>query len=155
MPSGATPISRKTVRQAIGAGLSANMPTAQVVYAYQRSKIGRVASAVRIFSASALRPMMAEQGIRSELGLIVQLWVLYNSATGETPGEEGAEDLLDTLEHELATWISVNNLEPDALWQAAGITAIRYGGFSFIDTQKPGGETYLVEDIPIIAEIYG
>ncbi|RIK41605.1 MAG: hypothetical protein DCC55_11350 [Chloroflexi bacterium] len=155
MPNGATPISRKVVRDAIGAGLVANLPTAQAVYPYQRSKIGGVATAVRFFSASSLRPMMAEQGIRSELGFIVQLWVIYNSATQETWGESEAEAKLDALEHEFATWVSANNLEPNPLWLAAGITAIRYSGFSFVDVHKIANETYLVEDIPIIAEVYG
>lgn len=148
-------ISRKDVRNAIKDGLIAAMSTAQVVYAYQRSKLGSVATAARLFSNGSYRPDIAEHGIRSELGFVVQLWALYGSETGEKPTEEQAEDNLDDMEYELAVWLSENNLSPGPLWQAAKISNIRPEGFSFVATQKIGAETYLVEDIPLIISVYG
>lgn len=150
MSDGGSPVNRKTIRQAIAAGLAANMPSAQAVYGYQRSKFDGRASVVRVFSASADRPMFAEQGIRSEFGFIVQLWVLYASPTTQVWSESEAEDKLDDLEYELISWIVDNQVPADMLW-----TALRYARGSVVDTHKVGGESYLVEDVFVVAEVYG
>lgn len=139
-------VSRKDVRQAIAAGLAANMPTAQVVYRYQKSDFDQQSPVVRVFSAGSVRPTMTARGSRSKFHFSVELWVLYDNGGGWS--EEKAEDALDTLEKELVAWVSNNQVT--SLW-----TSLNFGQQSVLGNVIVGGVPYLVEEIMLIAEVYG
>ena len=151
MPLGDVPISRKDVRRALGDGLAANMTTAQVIYRYQKSNFAGQSPVVRVFSARSLRPQKTSHGgVRSQFGFTVQLWVLYAGDKMQV-SEESAEDTLDQLELELITWLVANQGDQaGTLW-----TSLKYGGWSVVDNVKVVGNTYLVEDVLVIAEVFG
>lgn len=139
-------VNRKAVRQAIAAGLSSNMPTAQVVYRYQKSDFDQQSPVVRVFSAGSERPTITARGSRSKFHVNVELWVLYDNGGGWT--EEKAEDAIDTLEQELTAWVSSNQVT--SLW-----TSLHFGQQSVLGNIIVGGVPYLVEEIALIAEVYG
>lgn len=152
MSDGTNPISRKDIRRALGDGLAANMPTAQAIYRYQKSDLKGQSPVVRVFSARSLRPQKTGHGgVRSQFGFVVQLWVLYAGDGIQNWSEEGAEDTLDQLEYELISWMVQNQGDQvGTLW-----TSLKYGGWSVVDNVKVAGNTYLVEDVPVIAEVFG
>lgn len=141
-----TPISRKVVREAIGAGLAANLPSAQAVYAHAKADFGGQSPVVRISSESSERPGLTRQGIRSIFRYTVEVWVLLTDREGWT--EQDAEDTLDTLEKEIISWM-VGNHNTET-W-----TSLTYDGQSTIIAAIDGGDTWLIERIPIRAEVYG
>lgn len=141
-----TPVNRKLIREAIGAGLAANLPSAQAVYNHSKADFGGLSPVVRISSESSERPGLTRQGIRSIFRYTIEVWVLLTDRDGWT--EQDAEDTLDTLETEIITWITQNhNTE---LW-----SALVYDGQSTIIAAIDGGDTWLIERIPIRAEVYG
>jgi hypothetical protein len=139
-------ISRKVVREAIGAGLAANLPSAQAVYSYAKANFNGQSPVVRINSESSERPGLTQQGIRSFFRFTIEIWVLLSDRDGWT--EQDAEDALDTLEHEIITWMTQNH--NTSLW-----TTLTYDGQSSIIVAIDGGDTWLIERIPIRAEVYG
>lgn len=141
-----TPINRKTVREAIGAGLAASLTSAQAVYSHAKADFGGQSPVVRISSESSERPGLTRQGIRSIFRYTVEVWVLLTDRDGWT--EQDAEDTLDTLEKEIISWM-VNNHNTD-MW-----TSLTYDGQSTVIAAIDGGDTWLIERIPIRAEVYG
>lgn len=147
MPAGSdVTVGRKAVRKAIAAGLAANMPTAQVVYDYQKSDFDQQSPVVRVFSAGSNRPSMTARGNRSRFTFSIELWVLY--ANSGSWNEADAEDALDDLEQELVQWVSDNQVGD--LW-----TALKFERPSLLGNVIVGGAPYLVEDITLVAEVYG
>ena len=147
MSNGGTPISRRVVREAIAAGLSAACTGAQAVYAYGVSDFGSCWPVVRVMSRGSERPAMTAAGIRSRFTYLVDVWVLYRDATAGW-SERDAEDALDALEGEIIGWLSAN--QGGELW-----TSIYYGGGSTVDVINIAGEPWLTEAIPVTAEVYG
>lgn len=146
MTNGSAPISRKTVREAIGAGLAANLPSAQAVYNHAKADFGGQSPVVRISSESSERPGLTRQGIRSVFRYTVEVWVLLTDRDGWT--EQDAEDTLDTVEAEIISWM-VGNHNTDT-W-----TSLTYDGQSSVVVAIDGGDTWLIERIPIRAEVHG
>lgn len=141
-----TPINRKTVREAIGAGLASSLTSAQAVYNHAKADFGGQSPVVRINSESSERPGLTRQGIRSVFRYTVEVWVLLTDRDGWT--EQDAEDTLDTLEKEIITWMTSNH-NTDT-W-----TSLTYDGQSTVIAAIDGGDTWLIERIPIRAEVYG
>ncbi len=146
MPTGSTPISRKDVRQALASGLTTALTGAQAVYRYQKSDFDQQSPVVRILSSGSERPAMTAQGIRSKFSFTVELWVLY--ANGATWTEENAEDAMDTLEQQVISYVAANQVT--STW-----TTLRYGRPSTLGNVTVGGAPYLVEEIVLVAEVYG
>lgn len=143
----ATPISRKTVREVIAAGLAANVPGAQAVYGYAKADFAGQSPIVRVMSTNVLRPQLAAQGIRSIMRFTVDVWVLLGDpATGWT--ESNAEDTIDTIEHEIVTWVTSN--QNNGTW-----TSLLYDRETDIQPVVVAGEAWLVEEITLRAEVYG
>lgn len=142
----ATPISRKVVRDAITAGLAANVPSAQAVYGYAKADFSGQSPVVRVMSTNVLRPQLAQQGIRSMMRFTVDVWVLMGDEAGWT--ESNAEDTLDAIEHEIVTWVTGN--QNNGLW-----TSLLYDRETDIQPVVVAGEPWLVEEITLRAEVYG
>lgn len=141
-------INRQTVRDAIAAGLQAAMPTAQAVYGHQRTNIGNQSPVVRIYTFGGMRPQIPATGVRSRFFYTVELWVLFTTIAGQNY-EADAEDTLDQLEYELISWVGAN--QNDNLWQA-----LMFEGQSVVDNIKiAAGDVWLVEEIRLVAEVYG
>lgn len=140
------PVSRKLIRETIAAGLAVNLPSAQAVYNHSKADFGGLSPVVRISSESSERPGLTRQGIRSIFRFTIEVWVLLTDRDGWT--EKDAEDTLDTLETEIITWITQNH--NTALW-----STLVYDGQTTIIVAIDGGDTWLIERIPIRAEVYG
>jgi len=147
MADGSAPISRKVIREALATGLASGVSTAEAVWDYQRSDLGGQSPVIRVLAQSSTRPQLAQRGIRSEFGFVIQVWVLWKSQGGEWTEAE-AEDQLDQLEWEIISWM-VGNQNTDN-W-----TALQYAQPTAIDTITIGGDIYLVEDIPVRVSVYG
>lgn len=144
-----TVMSRAQVRAEIVAGLSAALaPLVQQVYGHQQPVEAGLSPCVRVVGMGAQRPIVPATGRRSRFRFAVQVWVLaYDRAGGWT--EQDAEDRLDAVEQAIAQWCGDNQL--GHAW-----TAIEYGGYSAVTAAViEGGETYLVEDIPLEVHVYG
>jgi hypothetical protein len=138
-------LNRETVRDAIVAGLTPALTVAQLVAGYQKVSVKGQWPAVLVFTSGSLRPQVTEQGIRSEFYYLAQLWVLYRQ--GEQWTEAQAEDTLDALEQQLTEWMSNNQV--NEVW-----TSLMFNGRSTISILNVGGEAYLVEEVPLKAEVY-
>lgn len=147
MSNGAEPISRRTVREALAAGLAESCVSAQTVYAYGKSDFGSRWPVVRVMSRGSDRPATTAAGIRSRFTFLVDVWVLYRSV--EAGWSEGdAENTLDALEREIIGWLTDNG--GGELW-----TSIHYAGPSTVDVINIAGEPWLTEAIQVTAEVYG
>lgn len=142
----ATPISRKTVREVIAAGLAGNVPSAQAVYGYAKADFSGQSPVVRVMSASVLRPQLAQQGIRSMMRFTVDVWVLLGDQGNWS--EQDAENTMDTIEHEIVTWVTGN--QNNGTW-----TSLLYDRETDIQPVVVAGEAWLVEEITLRAEVYG
>lgn len=141
-----TPVNRETVRDALAAALGTGLTSAQAVYGYQRGGFDGQTPVVRVMSAGSFRTRFTAQGGRGELFFLVQAWVLYaDPALNWT--EAQAEDRLDQLEFELATWMENNRNTQYWSW-------IEYAGRSFVNVVKFQGQPYLVEDIPVLVKVF-
>ena len=138
-------IDRKITRDALVAQLRPALTVAQVVEGHKANVKGQW-PAVFLLTSGSLRPQVTEAGIRSEFYYLAQLWVLYYHEGLWTEAE--AEDALDALEHQLAEWLA--NHQVGELW-----TALMFEGRSRVGIVVEGGETFLVEEIPIRVEVYG
>lgn len=141
-----TPISRRVVREAIGAGLAANVPSAQAVYSYAKADFAGQSPVVRVMGASIERPQLTQQGIRSMMWFTVDVWVLLSDEAGWS--EKNAEDTIDAIEHEIATWVTGN--QNNGTW-----TSLLYDRQTDIQPVVVAGETWLIEEITLRAEVYG
>lgn len=147
MSSGAAPISRRAVREALAAGLTEACASAEAVYACGVSEFGSRWPVVRVMSRGSERPAITAAGIRSRFTFLVDVWVLYrDGAAGWS--EQDAENALDGLEREIIGWLSENQV--GGLW-----TAIYYDGRSAVDVVSIAGEPWLTEAIQVTAEVYG
>lgn len=141
-------ISRKLVRDAIAAGLQAAMPAAQAVYGHQRTNFGNESPVVRVYTYGGERPQLPATGMRSRFYYTVEFWVLFTTVSGQNY-EADAEDTLDQLEIELVSWLGANQI--GELWQA-----LMFEGQSVVDNVKvSAGDVWLVEQIRLVAEVYG
>jgi hypothetical protein len=140
------PVARATVRAAVAAGLATGLASAQVVYGYQRGAFENQTPVVRVMSMGSDRPRLTPQGNRGEFHLLVQLWVLY-AAPDSSWTEAQAEDRLDQLELELATWMAANRTT--ANWQA-----LDQAGRSFVHLVRYQGLPWLVEDVPVLVRVF-
>ncbi|MGV8951372.1 MAG: hypothetical protein ACOH2M_09740 [Cypionkella sp.] len=147
MALGDVSISRADVRAALGVGLAEGMPTAAMVYAWQQSDFAAFGPVVRVMNVGSERPAKEARGVRSKFYFAVQLWVRFRLQDGSWV-EEQAEAQLDQLELELITWLTEN--QQTALW-----TNIQYEARSTVGTSPLSGELWLVEDVPIVVEVYG
>lgn len=148
----ATPINRKAVRLALATGLQgANI--AQAVYGYQEERLNGQARVTRVFDASVTRPLggVLAQGWDSQFTIIVQNMVLRASQTGQHPAGLASEDALADMEYATALWISQHQTDSTMPWRM-----LSYERPSIIGQYKVGGnEIYLIEDIYVLAEVYG
>jgi hypothetical protein len=138
-------MNRETVRDAIVAGLTPAMTLAQLVVGHQKANVGSQWPAVLVFTAGSERPQVTEQGIRSRFHYVAQLWVLYYDKEGGWT-EADAEDALDALEQQFTAWMANNQV--NEVW-----TTLMFDGRSRVGVTAPG-ESYLVEEIPIVAEVH-
>lgn len=137
-------MSREIVRDAIVEQMRPALTVAQSVEGHKANIQGQW-PAVRVLTGGSLRPQVTERGIRSEFYYLVQLWVLFHKEGLWTEAE--AEDTLDALEQQLAEWMANNQV--GEIW-----TGLMFEGRSHVGTTNEGGETFLVEEIPIKAEVY-
>lgn len=141
-----TPISRKVVREAIGAGLAAGVTSAQAVYSYAKADFSGQSPVVRVMGSSIERPQLSQQGIRSMMWFTVDVWVLLTDEAGWS--EQDAEDTIDAIEHEIVTWVTAN--QNNGTW-----TSLLYDRPTDIQPVVVAGEAWLIEEITLRAEVYG
>lgn len=142
--------SRRAVREAIATGLTPAMPAAAAVYPYMFSNFKDGPSpVVRIMNAGSNRPPHEEVGIRSEFFFMAQFWVIYFE-DGTPAVQQEAENTLDQLEYEFTAWLTDNQVKPADQW-----TMLTVNGRSTVQTQKVHGFYYVVESVPLVAEVYG
>ena len=139
--------SRKDTRSYLSTQLNGAITSAQRVDGYQRTDLQGESPVVRVMSAGAERPAIVTRNDRSRFRFAIQTWVLFSEVVGEWT-ESQAEDAMDDIEAEVATWLSANQNVP-GYW-----VSLKYDGYSTTDTVKVGGEVWLVETIPVIAEVY-
>lgn len=137
-------MSRETVRAALVEGMRPALTVAQKVEGHKANIQGQW-PAVLLLTAGSLRPQITERGIRSEFYYTAQLWVLYHKEGLWTTAE--AENTLDALEQQLAEWLANNQV--GEIW-----TSLMFDGRSRVGTVNESGETFLVEEVPIKAEVY-
>lgn len=146
MSNGSNPISRRTIRETIGAGLATAMTSAKAVYNHSKADFDGESPVVRISSESSERPGRTQQGVRSIFRYTIETWVLLSDRAGWT--EQDAEDTLDALEHELINWIVDNH-------NTSNWSMLTYDGASTIFVGVDGGDSWLIERIPIRVEVHG
>lgn len=136
--------SRKDAREALAALLKPYLTSAQEIYAYQVSDFDRKSPVVYITSSGSRREKLTGRGFATVFTLNVHTFVLYPSEnTGKGYSEKDAEDILDSLEHQIAG--AILNIQGSPLIQSAA-----YAEPSDADgTVEVGGETYLHEIIPV------
>lgn len=137
-------VNRKSVRDALAAGLTTALTTAQAVYGYQRGGFEGRTPVVRVMSAGSERTRLTAQGNRATLFFLVQLWVLYADPDAGWD-EQDAEDALDQLEYELAVWMEANRVTADWL-------GLDMAGRSTVEIVRYQGLPYLVEDVPVMVK---
>ena len=138
---------RKEIRDYLAAGLNSAITSAQRVDGYQRTDIGSDSPVVRVMSSGSDRPAIVTKGDRSKFRFLIQSWTLFTEVEGQWT-EADAESAMDEIERQVATWISANQNIPD-YW-----LSLTYDGFSSVTTAKEAGEVWLVETMPVIAEVY-
>lgn len=147
------PINRGLIRKALAAGLAAALPgaspllTSLSVYDYMRSGFEGKSPVLRVVTAGSLRPEAYANGIRSQFYYSVQFFVIYYQ-DGDPSVQAQAEDILDELEIQAFTWIA-DNQQTD-LW-----TELRFDQRSRSTVVKLGPHQYIMEDIPVVARVYG
>lgn len=98
---------RAETREALGAGLRANVPSAQVVYTSQVSSFGGQSPVLVLTSAGSARNRQTLAGQGAEYRFNLHVLVLYSdAASGWT--EADAENALDAIEAEVATFVAAN-----------------------------------------------
>lgn len=137
-------LNREIIRDTLVEDLRAALTVAQKVEGHKANINGQW-PALFLLTAGSLRPQVTEAGIRSEFYYLAQLWVLYHKEGLWTEAE--AEDTLDALEQQLAEWMA--NHQVGELW-----TALMFNGRSQVGITVDGGESFLVEEIPIKVEVY-
>jgi len=140
-------VSRKTIRQALVTGLTtalaASVNAARVV-GYQPTMQGDFPW-VAVLSDGSQRPELTFQGTSVKFFLNINIFVV-RKASGLT--EEQAESLLDDLEALVAQYIETNR------GNSTNWNALEYSDRSRVSWFIPqGGETYLMESIPIIVTV--
>ena len=129
-------VNRKDVRQAVAEVLRGVFGSAvQEVYDYAAADFKGKSPVVRVLSGGS------ERGARmfgDEVVLVVEFWVLFSQKrSGYT--REDAENIIDDLEWQLATWAEERQNGP--LW-----TGVAYDGTSMVgQTPVVRGEAWLVE----------
>lgn len=129
-------VNRKDVRQAVAEVLRGVFGSAvQEVYDYAAADFRGKSPVVRVLSGGS------ERGARmfgDEVVLVVEFWVLFSQKrSGYTRGD--AENIIDDLEWQLATWAEERQNGP--LW-----TGVAYDGTSTVgQTPVVRGEAWLVE----------
>lgn len=137
---------RKNVRYFLAKLLEGGAPGYTAIYPYENDDLGGKSPVLRIMSGTSLREPISFKGQTCTLGFTLQSLVLYiDDANNWTP--QKAEDLLDDLEHQIATVIL--NVKFD---QKAQIKSIQQAGASRIRKDVIQGKTYLTEYIPIEVE---
>lgn len=137
-------ISRKAARAALGAGLSARLPSAKTVYAYYPHDFGGESPVVFLSSSGTERPKLTGRGYETRHTINVHFAVWYGDGQASY-NEQQAEDLLDDLEEELSAAI----LEIEAAHEG-GLRTVRLSGRSDANETLPvGGEIYLHEIVAL------
>jgi hypothetical protein len=139
-----TPVSRATVRAALAALLTTGVSAAQRVYDHQAELLNGESPVVCVTSASSERARMTLGDTRGRAGFVVDvhLFVAYK-ATGWTPKQ--AEDMLDTLEQQVAAVVFANP-------RTTSWAGLAYAEPSVArDTVTIGGTVYLHEVVAVSA----
>jgi hypothetical protein len=144
MSAGAS--NRKNLRQALATALTTALTSVQAVYRYQRGGFEGQTPVVRVMSMGSNRIRLTPLGSAAELYFLIQIWVLYTD-TAAGWSEEQAEDRLDDIDAQLASWLEGNRKSTD--WQAIDQT-----GRSFVQIVRFQGRPYLVEDVPVTVKVY-
>jgi hypothetical protein len=142
-----TTINRKIVRHELAKYLTGFMKSAAKVFPYQVGDFKKMTPVVYITSGGSERNRLTGRGFQSGFDFNVHILVLYADEESKWT-EDQAEDLLDTLEFELAeAVISISNHET--------IKHLAYQGKSNANgTALIGGLTYLHEIVPVSAHCF-
>lgn len=138
---------RGMVRRTFAALVHDQVPSAQVVYAYQPGDFGGQSPAVVIGSAGSRRERMTLRGGRTTAYLDVYVFVLA-AQPDSAYTQADSEDALDAVERELAALLL------DMPIQQIGWQAIDYADRSTCDFVLVDGREYKRERIPIAINLY-
>jgi hypothetical protein len=140
--------SRKTSRELLASLLTTGVTAAQAVYAYQVGDFGQLSPVLRVLSLGAARPSLTAEGNQSVFLLEVQVFVVnVDPDSGWT--EQNAEDKLDEVEQQIADVIEDNDSN-NGTWNA-----LEHAERSAVTKAVVGGETYLMESIPVAVTVFG
>lgn len=143
---------RESARDALAALLNTRLvttdATVQAVYSYRKGDLGGLSPVVCVSSAGSARERLDFTGTRQNIvKLTIHVFVVY-AATGWT--EANAEDRLDAIEAAVADVIDANS------GSTANWIAMDYDGESSRGDITLGGEDYIMEAIPVAAQVaYG
>ena len=134
---------RKVVREQLAAAIGGVMTSAQAVYDHKPAEL-EGSPAVMVLSAGSERRKETTAGFGATFFFEIHNLVLYaDPKAGWT--EEDAEDALDTLEYELATFMNDKANLKGSYWKT-----IRYAGRSVIGKTIIGGTEYQDEIVPLV-----
>jgi hypothetical protein len=135
---------RKDCRKQLTTLLTAGVPTAQEVIAYQKAELSGASPVVMCVSAGSDRPPPRSFGSSFFLGIMV--FVLHSDPdSGWT--EENAEDALDDIEAEV-TQVVTDNARLKGYWEA-----LQFDGTSAVSRISISGRFYLYEALSVHVEV--
>lgn len=138
---------RKTVREQVKLAIEPYMTAAEVVFDHQPTSLDGKDPAVLVLSAGSDRTRETTSGIGTAYRFEIRTLVKHVDAA-ESWTEEDAEDALDTLEAEVATFIDAAGVK-GANWDY-----VRYAeAVSVITKVEIGGSAFLQESIQVIVRV--
>ena len=140
-------INRETVRDALVVLLDAKLDgIVYEVVGHKLTSIEGKSPVVAVNSFGSDRPRMTFQGNQTKFHLIISSLVLASDEATWTPAL--AEDKLDIIEKNIAEVIQDNQITGD--WKV-----LEYAGSSVVGDVALEGKPYIIEEIEIIATVYG
>lgn len=137
---------RQTVREHLATLLQTSLDSAQQVYDYLPNDFGGQTPVVCVTSMGSERAQIGfgeDYNTAFRLGIIV--YVAY-AERGTSYGEDDAEDVLDTLEKEIAD-VLMDYRQVSGKWDS-----LTHEGATNIDYIEIGGQMYKSEVIPVTIE---
>jgi len=146
-----TPLSRKTVKEEIGSGLSTALvgsgKPVKALYTYQKGKLGGESPVLLVTSGVLFREFkgMGSTTYDSQFEIVCHLLV-YDGDENQPLTESQREDKGDEIEVGIATWIASHQ-------KGTNYRALRYSApTERASVQMLDGEPYLVEIIKLEVE---
>lgn len=138
---------RGATRRALAQALRAAVPSAAVVYAYQAADFGGQSPALVLTSAASERERASMAGSTAIFAYDVHVFVAFAERAEDGYTDADAEDLLDQVEREIATFVDTS--QRTASWHALAYAQATDAGAP----ATIGGREYRHEIIPLAVSV--